>query len=116
MDLLEFKRRARKAFGSNMEHATPANVREFVDIVNQELWREDRAKRLLGAQSPIPVFDFSSRDQSISYETAVREFFSSALNAQDERALVILWLYALDLSYSGIEQLENDALGPLFPE
>jgi len=116
IDLAEFKRRAIKAFGANLEHATPANVREFVDQMQQEMWREDRRNNISKSAYPTPIFEFSSEDQPITYEAAIRQFFSAVLGAPDSQALLLLWLYALDLAYSGIEQLEGDSLGSLFSE
>ena len=45
MTLGDFKQRVRDAFGPQMEHATPANVREFLDVVARERWREEKAAR-----------------------------------------------------------------------
>ena len=114
MDLDDFKRRAREAFGPGLEHATPANVPEFVATLHQEMWRSDRAEASARTGNPAPPLELDVRNGPITYEASVRRFFSHALDAPNEQALLLLWLYALDLAYAGIEQVQSDDFNRLF--
>lgn len=114
MDLTEFKRRARETFGQDLEHATPANVSEFVATLHQEMWKAERAETSARSGNPIPPIELDHRHCPMTYEASVRQFFSRALDVPNEQALLLLWLYALDLAYAGIEQLHSDAMNKLF--
>ena len=113
MSLAEFKLRVRDAFGPDMAHATPANVREFLDAVARDRWREEKAARraaLGDSELPLEL----TADANLSYEDILRRFFADALAAPNEQALMQLWLLALDLAYAGLEEQAEHELGPLF--
>lgn len=116
MTLPEFKQRVREAFGPQMENATPANVREFLDSIARERWREEKAARraahpeLLDPPLEIP------HEEAASYEDILRRFFADALAAPNEEALMQLWLLALDLAYAGLEEQAEYEIGPLFAD
>lgn len=116
MRLSEFKDRARAVFGPQLEHATPANVREFLDLIQQELWLEEKADRIAQTGNPNPPLELSPNDTALTYETVIRQFFVRALHASDEHALLLLWMLALDLAYSGIEEMQAESLNRLFRE
>ncbi len=111
MRLSELKERVRLAFGDKMQHATPANVRDFLDGFQVEMWREEKPHHTAYPGGPYEIF---SEPESISYETIIQQFFAKVLVADDEQALLLLWLLALDLAYSGIEQVQSDRLDRLF--
>ncbi len=116
MTLAEFKQRARDTFGPGMEHATPANVREFLDVIARDRWREEQAQRRSGQPSgEVPPLELSS-DAPLSYEDILRRFFADALAAPNEQALMQLWLLALDLAYAGLEEQAESEIGPLFAD
>ncbi len=114
MTLPEFKQRVRDAFGPDMGHATPANVREFLDVVARDRWREEQAARRAahpaGTPAPLELPD----GPRLSYEDILRHFFADALNAPNEQALIHLWLLSLDLAYTGLEEQAALELDPLF--
>lgn len=116
MRLAEFKERVQATFGSRMEHATPANVREFLDTIQQELWQEERNERIVRTGDPNPPIELSADDSAITYEAVIRQFFVRALHTTDENALMLLWMLALDLAYSGIEDMQAESLNRLFRE
>jgi hypothetical protein len=116
MRLYEFKDRVRAVFGPHLEHATPANVREFLDTIQQELWLEEKAERIAHTGNPNPPLELSPSDSALTYETVIRQFFVRALHASDEHALLLLWMLALDLAYSGIEEMQAESLNRLFRE
>ena len=116
MNLIEFKQRVRNAFGPRMEHATPGNVREFLDAIARERWREEKAARHAAHPgSPDLVLELP-REPSLSYEDILRHFFADALAAPNDEALIQLWLLALDLSYAGVEEQAEYEIGPLFAD
>lgn len=115
MTLAEFKQRVRDAFGPEMEHATPANVREFLDTVARDRWREEKAARhdaFGSSDMPLEL----TQDSNLSYEEILRRFFADALAAPNEQALIQLWLLALDLAYAGVQEQAEQELGPLFAD
>lgn len=116
MRLADFKARVRAVFGRNLEHATPANVREFLDTIQQEMWQEEKADRIARTGNPNPPIELSANDTTLSYETVIRQFFVRALHSDDEQALMLLWMLALDLAYSGIEEMQAESLNRLFRE
>lgn len=113
MTIAEFKQRVRDSFGPDMEHATPANVREFLDTIARDRWREEKSAR----RSALDATDLPlelSQEAKLSYEDILRHFFADALAAPNEQALIQLWLLALDLAYAGLEEQAEHELGPLF--
>ena len=116
MRLSDFKERVRAVFGPQLEHATPANVREFLDTIQQELWLEEKEGRVARTGNPNPPLELSPNDAVLTYESVIRQFFVRALHASDEHALLLLWMLALDLAYSGIEEMQAESLNRLFRE
>ena len=91
MRLSEFKQRIREQFGPNLEHATPANVREFLDQMQLAQFKAPSGGRF--------VLD----EPAITYEEIVKDFFSRVLDAPLEDAVILLWTIALELSFAAIE-------------
>ncbi|HEY3331448.1 MAG TPA: hypothetical protein VGK19_15565 [Capsulimonadaceae bacterium] len=114
MEISEFKRRVRQAFGPNMEHATPANVREFIDGVQREMWRDERSRLSEKTGIPRPPYDLSGPHDPVTYEGALRSFFAAAIDEPDDQAFIALWMFTLDLAYNGIEEMQSDSLSRLF--
>ena len=116
MSLAEFKQRVRETFGPQMENATPANVREFLDTIARERWREEKAaRRAAHPDDPNPPVEIR-REEALSYEDILRRFFADVLAASHDEALIQLWLLALDLAYAGLEEQVEHELGPLFAD
>jgi len=91
-------------FGTGLAHATPANVREFLDKMQLEVFRSKLA-------DPI-VID----EQATSYEEIIKDFFSRILHAPQEEAIMALWSLALDLSFAAIEYQYAERFSSLFRE
>ncbi len=106
----EFQRRLKQALGSTLENATPANVREFVDQMQQELWREDHPRSKGDAAGRIDI----SSTEPMTYEAVMRQFFVNALSKSRNDSLIQLWLLALDLAYTGIEEMHAERMQALF--
>jgi len=107
MDLSEFRRRVREYFGPSLSRATPANVREFVDSLYAEIWRREH-------KPGVPV-ELGEEGVS-SFEEAVKEFFDRVLDYPPDQAVIALWLVAIDLYFSAIEESDKERFAPLFGE
>lgn len=94
----------RAEFGARLEHATPANVREFLDKVEADVLPDEFADRI--------VLD----EPCSSYEEVIRDFFAHILEMPSEDAIVALWTLSLYLAFSGIESQYAEKMAPLFKE
>ena len=83
-----FRERVRAEFGDQLEHATPANVREFV-----ARWHREQMPRPQGGR-------FLVDDQAWSWEESVRHFFNGMLDLPSQEAALRLWLFAMEMWYS----------------
>ena len=104
MRLEEFRELVKHEFGANLKHATPANVREFVDRLESEILPNKVANRI--------VID----EHCNSYEEVIQDFFSKILELPPEQAMVALWTLALDLAFSAIESDYADRFASLFQD
>ncbi len=116
MRVQELRVLAKQAFGNNLEHATPANVREFLDNLQTKDWRSGAGERA-ASTGDAKILDLSHSSVGAeleSWETQMRRFFSRALERSPEEAAAALWLFALEMAYSGVEEIHADALDSLF--
>lgn len=102
MKLKEFKQLVRSEFGPGLQNATPANVREFLDRMQEEVFHGRLAERI--------VLD----EPATSYEEVIKDFFNKILDAPLEEAVVGLWMLALDLSFAAIEYQYAERFAALF--
>lgn len=104
MKLEEFRRLVYQEFGKDLDRATPANVREFLD------------KMQLGEFSDKRAYNprHSLEDPSRSYEEIVKDTFAKLLKLPAEEAVPMLWVIAFELFFSIIEFQYSDTLEPLF--
>ncbi|MFN3691026.1 MAG: hypothetical protein ACK4UU_08900, partial [Fimbriimonadales bacterium] len=93
--LEEFRRRVEAEFGPQLRNATPANVREFLDKLQQEAWESARRH---SERYVMP------EENARSYEEVMKEFFMDVLELPAEKAVMLLWTLALDLTIAAIEQ------------
>ncbi len=104
MRIEEFRKAIKREFGDNLEHATPANVREFLDRMHQDVFH--------GAlRAPIVI-----NEPKTTYEEILKDFFARVLEFPKDEALVMLWTMAFDLSFSALEVHLADRFGALFRE
>lgn len=103
MELSQFRRRVRRAFGEDLHRATPASVRDFLDDLQDDLPIPPEGERRI-------VVEETAR----SYEEVMRTFFNRVLELPPEKAAVLLWAVAFDLSYAVIESHDADRIGHLF--
>ncbi len=102
--LAEFRDRVYREFGPNLEKATPANVRDFLDSFQEN------------AFSPKQHTRFELNESKTTYEEILKDFFVRVLDRPTDDALITLWLMAFELSFYGLEQHLSDRLQALFSE
>lgn len=104
MKLAEFRALVKQEFGDNLKHATPANVREFLDRIETEVLAEKVTNRI--------VID----EPCTSYEEIIRDFFAQILELPPEEAMIGLWTLALDLAFASIEFQYAERFASLFKD
>ena len=104
LKLKEFRKLVEAEFGEGLKHATPANVREFVDRLDGESLLERVANRIV------------LNEPCNSYEEVIKDFFSQILQLPPEEAMVALWTLALDLAFATIESQYSDRFASLFQD
>ncbi|MCC6442042.1 MAG: hypothetical protein IT210_01155 [Armatimonadetes bacterium] len=104
LKLKEFRNLVRREFGPGMAHATPANVREFLDSRQAELFTREMRERII------------LNETATSYEEILKDFFARVLDMPQEEAIIMLWTLACDLSFASIELQHAERLGPLFKD
>jgi len=100
--LPQFKKLVEEEFGAGLSHATPANVREFLDRMQLEVFKSRIVDRI--------VVDGPGG----SYEEVIKDFFARILDAPPEEAIIALWSLALDLSFAAIEYQYAERFSDLF--
>jgi hypothetical protein len=101
MNLEQFKKLVRREFGGNLEHMTPANVREFLDEFQRERRRGGDHR-------------FQLNETQTSYEAILRDFFRGVLELPPEEAVIPLWTLALDLAFADLREVIADQVAGLF--
>ena len=102
--LQDFRKLVKAEFGENLKHATPANVREFVDRFEEEILQHKLANRIV------------LTEPCNSYEEVIKDFFAKTLELPPEEAMAALWTLALDLAFATIESQYNDRFASLFQD
>jgi hypothetical protein len=104
MDTKELKRLITKEFGAGLEHATPANVRDFLDRMGLNVISPETKGRII------------LEERASTYEEILKDFFVKVLELPKDEAVMLLWLLAFDLTFSAIELQHEDKLRTLFKE
>lgn len=105
MDLQTFKELVYREFGNHLEHATPANVREFVD----RLQMQEMSKRLPGER-------FEIHETGTTYEEIIKDFFARVLEMPRDDAIILLWTLAIDLAFAAVEHQYGEYFASLFQD
>ena len=103
--LQEFRKLVKSEFGDDLKHATPANVREFVDRLQQSDKIMERVPARIVIDEPCN-----------SYEEVIKDFFSQILELPPDEAMVALWTLALDLAFATIESQYSERFASLFQD
>jgi hypothetical protein len=98
----EFRDLVTSEFGPGLKHATPANVRDFLDRMQEHVFAGKPSERIVINES------------ATSYEEVIKDFFTRILNSPKDEALVALWTLALDLSFAAIEYQYAERFANLF--
>ena len=104
MELYEFRNLVLKEFGKNLSHATPGNVREFLDRMQFDALGPHLKGRIV------------LEERASTYEEIIKDFFAKALELPKDEAIVLLWLLAFDFAFAAIEIQQAEKLEPLFGE
>ncbi|MBI3912224.1 MAG: hypothetical protein HY320_15000 [Armatimonadetes bacterium] len=100
MTLAEFRTAVRREFGRDLEHMTPANVREFLDRIQE---REAPVGERIHLDEP-----------ARSYESILKDFFRQVLEIPPEQAIIPLWLLAVELAFADLREHLAPQLERLF--
>ena len=100
--LERFRAAVQQEFGRDLERATPANVREFMDRYQEDRFQETMRVRI------------ELNETKTTYEEILKDFFSRALESPSEDALIMLWTLAFEMSFFSIEQHAAERLQSLF--
>ena len=109
MTLPVFRKAVFAAFGPKMENATPANVRDFLDEMQERMHAEARERETSGGPMTL-------NEHATSYEQIIQEFFSQALRLPSDEAIITLWTMAVEMSFSSLESQYAEMFRPLFPD
>ena len=104
MDRQEFKRLVTREFGNNLEHATPGNVREFLDRMQLNVLGPHLKGRIV------------LEERASTFEDVLKDFFAKALDLPPDEAVILLWLLAIDFAFSAIELQQAETFKSLFGE
>lgn len=97
-----FRKLVRHEFGRHLEKATPANVRDFLENCQEDLFQNTPRGRI------------ELNESKTTYEEILKDFFAGVLEKPSEEALIMLWLMAFELSFYNIEQHVSDRFQNLF--
>ncbi len=100
--LQKFREAVQREFGRNLEKATPANVRDFMNNYQEDMF-----------QNP-PYARLELNETKNTYEEILKDFFSRVLERPSEDAMIMLWLMAFEMSFFTIEQHVSERLQNMF--
>lgn len=100
--LERFRLIVNQEFGRNLEKATPANVRDFLDNYQDDLFQTGSRDRI------------ELNETKNTYEEILKDFFARVLDRPTDDALIMLWLMAFEMSFYTIEQHLSERLQSLF--
>ena len=104
MKLEDFRKLVKDEFGDGLKHATPANVRDFLDRIENEVLPDRVSNRIV------------INEPCTSYEEVIKDFFAQILELPSDEAMVALWTLALDLAFASIESQYAERFASLFKE
>ena len=104
MKIEEFRKAIRREFGPNLEHATPTNVRSFLDELSQREFEPGLRKRIV------------LNEPKTTYEEILKDFFSRVLDFPSDEAVILLWTMAFELSFEVLKHHLAESFSTLFGE
>jgi hypothetical protein len=106
--LEQFRQAVQHEFGRNLEKATPANVRDFMDRFQDDMFQE--------AMRESARARFELNESKTTYEEILKDFFARVLERPSDEALIMLWTLAFEMCFFTIEQHAAERLQSLFGE
>ncbi len=100
--LRQFRDSVLREFGHNLEKATPANVREFMDRYQEDIFHAEMRGRI------------ELNEPKTTYEEILKDFFARVLERPSDEALIMLWTLAFEMSFAALEQHLSGRLKSLF--
>ena len=100
--LEQFRKAVRKEFGRNLEKATPANVRDFMERYQEDTFQSAPHGRI------------ELNESKTTYEEILKDFFARVLERPTDEAFIMLWTLAFEMSFFNIEQHTAGRLQSLF--
>jgi len=105
VDLQTFKELVYREFGTRLEHATPANVREFLDRLQMQ-----------EVKGRLPDERFEIQETGTTYEEIIKDFFARVLEMPRDDAIILLWTLAIDLAFAAVEHQYGEYFASLFKD
>ena len=102
--LQRFRDAVRREFGPNLERATPANVRSFMDRFQEDMFEAEKPVR----------GRIELNESKTTYEEILKDFFARVLEKPSDEAMILLWTLAFEMSFFTIEQHAAERLQSLF--
>lgn len=110
MRLGEFRELVRRQFGDDLHGATPAGVRDFLDLLQEDAHIAETVSRVVYPDDGrLDIYESAK-----SYEEIMRTFFAQMLKKDSEEAVPLLWTVALEMAYNLIESQDAERIGHLF--
>jgi hypothetical protein len=103
--LHEFRNLVRREFGGDLRYMTPSNARDFLDRVQSRVDAAPPAGERITLNEP-----------EASYEGIVHDFLLRVLEMPPDQAVIRLWLYSLEMTLAGINEIEAERFRKLFAE
>ena len=104
----QFRQAVQQEFGQNLEKATPANVRDFLDKFQDDMFQETMRE---ATRARIEL-----NESKTTYEEILKDFFARVLERPSDEALIMLWTLAFEMCFFTIEQHAAERLQSLFGE
>jgi hypothetical protein len=104
--LQQFRQAVQQEFGRNLEKATPANVRDFMDRFQEDMFQDTIRETTLAR--------FELNESKTTYEEILKDFFARVLERPSDEALIMLWTLAFEMCFFTIEQHAAERLQSLF--
>lgn len=105
MNLEQFRNEIRAEFGVKLEHATPEHMRQFLSRMYAKLGGKGHAEGL-----PITI----PTESASNYEQVIAEFLSRVLDYPADFAVITLWLFAVEMFYTHLEDEYTEQFHELF--
>ena len=105
----EFRELVRQSFGNDLHGATPATVRDFLYMLQEDSYADTMTRVVYPDDGRLHI-----EESAKSYEEVMRTFFAITLEMNPDKALPLLWAVAFEMAYNIIETQDAERIGHLF--